>query len=102
MSSLLPEVPSHPADAVGLVAPPELLRWLYPDPWSGVSDTAVPTGRCSLRLLSCAQTLAAWNCGPRERCQDFSQALGGSRRKPQPEVDANIQRLGSVPRYVGP
>ena len=95
-------LPSPLPDAVGLLGPPELLRWLCPDPWSGVSDIGVPTGRRSLLSLSCAQTLAAWNCGPRERCQDFSQALGGSSRKPQPEVDANIQRLVSVPRYVDP
>ena len=102
ISSLLQDVPSPLPDAVGLLATPELLHWLCPDPWSRVSDTAVPTGEWSLRLLSCAQTVAAWKCGHREWCQDFRQCLCGHSRKPQPEVDANIQRLVSVPRYVDP
>ena len=102
ISSLFPDGHSPLPDAVGLLGPPESLRWLCPDPWSGVSDIGVPTGRRSLLSLSCAQTLAAWKCGPCEWCQYFRQCLCGHSRKPQLEVDANIQRLVSVPRYVDP
>ena len=50
ISSFLLHWPSPLPDAVGLVPPLELLRYLCPDPWSGVSD--ITTG-CSPLCSRC-------------------------------------------------